>query len=114
MTNIEIEIKMFHNKNPHALHEYCDFAATLYAILLQYDAFENGVQIENIHTSFRFLFPNGQIEIASKILLNDPEPVICYICHINGSSQDFFFFDYVHLSSWLQENWDLLITGVKK
>lgn len=109
MTNLE----MFRNKNPHALHEYCDFAATLYDILLQYDAFENGVQIENIHTSFRFLFPNGRIEIASKILLS-AEPVICYIGHINGSSQDFFFFGYSQLSSWLQNNWDLLITGVKK
>jgi len=110
MTNLE----MFRNKNPHALPEYCDFAATLYTILLRYDAFENGVQIENIHTSFRFLFPNGQIEIASKIIPGGMEPVTCYVCHINGSSQEFFFFGYSQLSSWLQNNWDNLINGVKK
>ena len=114
MTNIEIEIKMFQNKNPQASIEYCDLAATLYTILLRYDAFENGVQIENIHISFRFLFPNGQIEIASKILLSDPEPVTCYVCHIKGSSQEFFFFGYNQLSSWLQNNWDDLINGDKK
>jgi len=109
MTNLE----MFRNKNPQAPHEYCGFAATLYAILLRQDAFENGVQIENIHNSFRFLFPNGKILIASKAILGEMEPVTCYICHINGSSQEFFFFGYSQLCSWLQNNWDHLITGDK-
>ena len=109
MTNLE----MFRNKNPQAPHEYCDFAAMLYSMLLRKDAFEYGIQIENFHSSFKFLFPNGEIIIAYKSPFRDMEPVPCYICNIKGCSYSCFCFGLGQLSSWLVNNWDHLIDGGK-
>lgn len=114
MTNIEIEIKMFQNKNPQASIEYCDLAATLYEILWRQDAFEGGAQIENCDTSFKFLFPNGEILIASKTLHSGGASVPCYICDINGFPHCFFCFSFNQIYSWLQDNLKYLINGGKK
>ena len=107
MTNLE----MFRNKNPQAPHEYCDFAAMLYSMLLRKDAFEYGIQIENFHSSFKFLFPHGGIIIAYKSPFRGMEPVPCYICNIKRFPYNCFCFGPSQLESWLQNNWDDLIIG---
>jgi len=109
MTNLE----MFRNKNPQAPHEYCGFAVMLYSMLLRKDAFEYGIQIENFHSSFKFLFPNGEIIIAYKSPFRDMEPVPCYICNIKGVPYSCFCFGPGQLNSWLVNNWNHLITGDK-
>ena len=108
------DIELFQTKNPKASDEYCDLAATLYELLWRQDAFESGVQVENFHTSFRFLFPNGKILIASKTLHHGGASVPCYICDINGFPHCFFCFSFNQIYSWLQDNLKYLIDDDKK
>ena len=108
-----IDAEWFHNKNPKASHEHCDLAATLYEVLLRKDAFEKGVQIENHCSSFRFRFPNGKIVIAEAASHSDWVLVPCYIAVKGGESVGLIFFTTDQLCSWLQNNWDYLITGDK-
>lgn len=105
MTNVEF----FQNKNPKAPDIYCEYAATLYEVLLREDAFENGVQIKNFYTSFQFLFPNGKIEIVNMIPFSGAADVPCYRTHKNGTSTDVVHFTIGHFCSWLPANWDDLI-----
>ena len=99
------DIEFFHNKNPQARLEYCDFATKLYQILLRQDAFENNVQIEKYYNSFNFIFPNGEITIMTFAPMNYP----CYVTHINGNTFNDFFVYFCDITSWLKENWDDLV-----
>ena len=101
----------FHNQNPKAPDIYCDYAATLYEVLLRQDAFENGVQIENSYSSFRFRFPNGKIEITNMVPFCGSAEVPCYITYKNGAYPNLIHFTLGQLCSWLQANWDDLIKG---
>lgn len=101
------DIKFFQLKNPKARTEYCVYAAKLYQILLQQDAFENNVQIENYYNSFNFIFPNGEITIMALAPIIHP----CYIVEINDSIDNDFFDDISDMASWLKENWNTLIKG---
>lgn len=107
-------LEFFHDKNPEAPGEYCGFAAMLYTVLLQHDAFEYGVKIENFHSSFHFLFPNGKILIASKSIFSSMGDVPCYICEINECSHTFTCFGLSQLGAWLRDNWDKLMEDDKK
>ena len=107
------DIEFFHNKNSQAPMEYCNLAAELYEVLLGQDAFENGVQVKNHYSSFLFLFPNGKITIDWTVLL-DMTSVPCYITFKNGAPFNPTCLTIGQLSSWLQKNWNDLITGVKK
>lgn len=108
------DTEFFQTKNPHAPVEYCHAAAELYHVLLWLDAFENNIQIENYYDSFSFTFPNGHITIRTLI---SSEHVFLphYIVHITGEDMSHFFDDKVsNIAAWLKENWNDLITGVKK
>lgn len=107
-------VEFFHSKNPEAPGEYCAFAAMLYTTLLWKDAFEYGVKIVNFYSSFSFLFPNGTITIASKTIHSSTTALPCYVCNINGSSNDFICFGLTQLSTWLGNNWDSLMEDDKK
>ena len=106
MTDIEL---FFQNKNPNAFPEYCDFAATLYEVLLGQDAFENGVQIDNLYNTFSFLFPKGEIIIGNTSPYPGAAKSTCYFAFKSGERYGISFFSLIQLSSWLQENWDDLI-----
>lgn len=108
MTNIE----MFHNKNPKAPHEYCDFAAKLYEVLLEHDAFENDVLIENFNATFSVLFPKGKIIIGDMSPYPGTKKATCYVAYKKRERYGIACFDIIQLCSWLQENWDDLIASV--
>ena len=108
------DIEFFQTKNPQAPIEYCDFAATLYKVLLGQDAFENGVQIENLYNTFSFLFPKGEIIIGNTSPYSGAAKSTCYFAFKSGERYGITYYNVIQLCSWLQENWDSLITGVKK
>ena len=110
MSNIEF----FQTKNPQAPIEYCDFAATLYKVLLEQEAFENGVLIENFNDTFSFLFPKGEILIGNASPYSDAAKSTCYFAFHHGERYGITYYNVIQLCSWLQENWDSLIDGGKK
>ena len=105
-------VEFFQNKNPQATMTYCDLAATLYEVLLEHDAFENGVQINNFNESFSFLFPKGEIIIGKASPYDGIKKTICYFVFKRGECCSITFYNLGQLCSWLQENWDDLIKAV--
>lgn len=103
------DIEFFQNKNPDALIEFCDLAATLYDVLLEQDAFENGVQIENFVDSFSFLFPKGEIIIGNESPYPGAAKTTCYFAFKSGERYGITCFNLGQLCSWLRENWDDLV-----
>lgn len=101
------DTEFFQLKNPQSRIEYCNAAAKLYQILLQQDAFENNVQIENYYNSFRFIFPNGEITIMILVPMVSPY----YVAEITGDAFNTFFDDIFDMASWLHKNWDNLVKG---
>lgn len=106
-----IDIEFFQNKNPQALIEFCDFAAKLYEVLLEQDAFEYGVQIDNFVDSFSFLFPKGEIIIGNESPYDGATKSTCYFAFKSGERYGKTYFNIIQLCSWLQDNWDNLIKG---
>lgn len=105
------DIDFFQNKNPQAPTEYCDFAAKLYKVLLEHDAFENGVLIENFNDTFSILFPKGKIIIGEISPFPGTEKATCYFAYKKRERYSIACFDIIQLCSWLQENWNDLIAS---